>query len=146
MNVYEPNSWISTPHMKDWMRGKKGVIVDNKIVSAFVDYLEADLPWTGPHIDWEQIGGSKLALTGVEDPVLWARGHTIGRHKYALVVRGRFKPGLAVTIDAMMSSIDTLAWGAPGALYFCGCDSIDPITPVFTDLAEYDGTEYLIAN
>jgi hypothetical protein len=44
-----------------------------------------------------------------------------------------------------MSSIDTLIWKAPGALYLCGCDSLDPVTTIFDDLAEYDGVVRLNA-
>jgi hypothetical protein len=136
-------SWVSAAHVREWIRAEKAKVVDPAISAAFVAYL-ATLPWIGPHLDWQMLRGSRLRLVGDPDVLAWVHNRRIGRHRYALVVHASSEPGLAASLEAVVSSIDSLTWKVPGAHFLCGCDSLDPVTAVFEDFVEYDGIEYII--
>jgi hypothetical protein len=136
-------SWINEPHVRQWIVAESATIVDKAVSAAFVAYLNA-LPWIGPHLDWQTLGGSSLNLADDPDVLAWAHQHRIGRHPYALIVYAPSQPGLAASLEAVMGSIDIITWKAPGPHYMCGCDSLDPLVPIFEDFIEYDGIEHLI--
>jgi hypothetical protein len=145
MNRSEPNmeSWLDQPHVRDWITAEHATVVDRGVSASFVAYL-GTLPWIGPHLNWELLGGSRLSLEGDPDVFAWARQRRIGQHHDALIVHSPDQPGIAGSLVAILESIDILTWKTPGAHYLCGCDSINPITPVFEDFVEYDGTHFLI--
>jgi hypothetical protein len=136
-------SWLNDPDLRQWIAAESAVITDTAISAAFVAYLN-NLPWIGPHLDWQKLGGSSLSLADDFDAVTWAHQRRIGQHPYALMVHSPSQPGLAASLEAVMGSIDFLVWKIPGAHYVCGCDSLDPIAPDFEDFVEYDGVEHLI--
>ncbi len=136
-------SWLNDPDMRQWIATENAAIVDPSVSAAFVAYLNT-LPWIGPHLNWQMLGGSSISLVDDFEAVAWARQRRIGRHPYALMVHAPSQPGLAASLEAVMGSIDFLVWKTPGAHYVCGCDSLDPVAPTFEDFVEYDGVEHLI--
>jgi hypothetical protein len=142
-NQQAARNWLDNPDLREWIAAENAVIADTNFSTAFVAYLNT-LPWVGPHLDWQVLGGSSLSLADDFDAVAWARMRRIGQHPYALMVHASSQPGLAAPLEAIMGSIDFLVWKAPGVHYVCGCDSLDPIAPAFEDFVEYDGVEHLI--
>jgi hypothetical protein len=136
-------SWVSEPHLRQWIAAESAAIVDAVVTVAFIAYLNG-LPWIGPHLDWQMLGGTSLNLADDPDALVWARQRRIGRHTYALIVYAPSQPGLAAPLAAVIGSIDIITWKASGAHYLCGCDSLHPIVPAFEDFVEYDGIEHLI--
>jgi hypothetical protein len=136
-------SWVSEPHLRQWIVAESATIIDAAVSAAFAAYLNS-LPWIGPHLDWQMLRGASLNLADDPDVVAWARQRRIGRHPYALIVYAPSQPGLAASLEALMRSIDIVTWKAPGPHYMCGCDSLDPLALAFEDFAEYNGIERLI--
>jgi len=136
-------SWLNDPGIRQWIAAENGAIAAPAISADFVAYLNT-LPWIGPHLDWQILGGAPLSLADDFDAVAWARQRRIGQHLYALMIHSSSQPGLVAPLEAIMGSVDFLVWKAPGAHYICGCDSLDPLTPAFEDFVEYDGVEHLI--
>lgn len=136
--------WTEAEHIHDRVVRGELATVPETAVSAFARFINS-LPWRGPHLDWQSIGGDRLSLVDRPDIVAWTASRRIGRHPYVMAIRSPQELGLIGTAEGILTSIDELGWKAPGPIYLCGCASGDPTSAVHEDFAEYDGVEHLIA-
>lgn len=140
---------IASEHIQQWIRTGKAVHISPDAVIGFADFLNT-LPWSksGNRLDWMLIGGIEANLAALSDAQLieWFRSTPLGRHPYLVFWFAPNEDCIACESEFAIVNIDHAFWKAPGTRYLFGASfDNEVLRPTFSNFAEYDGSDSLVA-